>query len=68
MATEIDPELFAYIRVLEGTITLAADELRPGGDPAYAGRVLRMMAERIKASMEAAEAEMEIEAARRHLH
>jgi hypothetical protein len=49
--------LMAYIQVLERTITLAADEMRLGGDPGYAARILWTMENRILAAAEAAERE-----------
>jgi hypothetical protein len=45
--------LLGYIRVLENCILHASEEMND--DPVYAERVLAMMANRIKASMEAAE-------------
>jgi hypothetical protein len=48
--------LISYVSQLESCITLAAEEFQPGGDSGYGMRVVSMMANRIKAAIEAAEA------------
>jgi hypothetical protein len=48
--------LLGYIGQLESAILIASEELRPGRDPEYSGRILILMANRIRASMDAAEA------------